>query len=334
MLYATQAIVAQDVHFSQIHASPTILNPAMNGLVNADLRFTANTKSQWNSITKAYRTFASSVDLKIRILPNGDIIGGGLQMFSDRAGDLDFTTTSVGFGVSYMKSLDKNNNYISFGLNNAYVTNRIDYTKIIAFDNEPIVQNGADNQIKYWDISAGMGWFYNINKDYAFHLGVSLFHLNRPLVSFSDEGAFDDDQFLFRKWVVHGTGDLKINRQSILKPSFMFKDQGPHREITLGSFWKYKTSKDARQRTPTSIYFGAWLRWHIEKDLIGKDAIIGAIRFDYKNTLMTFTFDLNISSLSRASSGSGGPEFSIIQLIDFRDSNARPVKLECPAFMY
>ncbi len=325
---------AQDMHFSHIHASPTILNPAMTGLFNGDIRFTANTKSQWNSFTKGYRTMAGTADMKLSVLPGGDIIGGGLQVLSDKAGDLDFTTTSVGFSISYMKALDKRQNFIAFGLNNSYVNNRVDFTKAIAFDNEPLIQNGSDFRVNYWDVSAGVGWFYNINKDYAFHLGVSVFHLNRPFVSFADEATLTDGQHLYRKWVVHGTGDFKISRKSTLKPSFMFNDQGPHREISLGSFWKYRTSKDRRQQTPTSIYFGAWMRWHAVQGFVGKDAIIAALRVDYKNTYMTFTFDINISDLSAVSYGQGGPEFSVIQLVDFRSKRYRPKKLECPAFIY
>ncbi|MEO0778461.1 MAG: type IX secretion system membrane protein PorP/SprF, partial [Bacteroidota bacterium] len=43
---------AQDVHFSHIHASPTLLNPSMTGLINGDLRLIANTRSQWQSVTR------------------------------------------------------------------------------------------------------------------------------------------------------------------------------------------------------------------------------------------------------------------------------------------
>ncbi len=325
---------SQDIHFSQIHASPTILNPAMTGLTNSDIRFTLNTKSQWNSVTTAYNTLAGTMDLKIGYLPNGDVIGGGLVLSTDKAGDLEFKTNTVGLSVSYMKSLDKGGNFIAFGLNNSFVTNSVNYSNIEAFDIEPSIQNGANDRIGYWDVSAGIGWFHTFSKDYAFHIGASLYHINKPYVSFLDDGGVSEDLFLYRKWTIHGTGDLKLSKKSILKPSFIYKDQGPHKEITLGSFWKYRPSKDRGQDNPTSIYFGSWVRWHAAKSYIGKDALIAAIRLDYKKTHMTFTFDVNISSLSKVSYGAGGPELSIIQLIDFRDENARPTKVECPAFIY
>ena len=324
---------AQDIHYSHIHASPTLLNPAMTGLFNGDLRFTGITRSQWQTVTKGYKTIAGSMDLKIIEMGQGDALGGGIQLQTDRAGDLDFRTNSTSLSFAYLKTLDKGNSFVSFGLQSAYVTNSVDYSKVIAFDNEPAIQSGANDKINYWDLSAGLAYFQNINKDYAFSIGAAVFHLNKPNVSFFEESLNDSDLYLFRKLVFHGTGDMKLSRKSVLKPSFLYVDQGPHKEITIGSFWKYRAAKDARQSNPTSIYFGSWVRWHAEKAILGTDAIIGAVRIDIRNTYMTFTFDINISSLSKVSFGSGGPEFSIVQIVDWRKENRRPKKIECPAFL-
>lgn len=274
------------------------------------------------------------MDLKIIETGQGDALGGGIQLQTDKAGDLDFRTNSVGLSAAYLKTLDKGDKFVSFGFQSAYVTNSVDYSKIVAFDDEPSIQAGANDKISYWDISAGVGYFHNINKDYAFSIGAAVFHLNKPYVSFLDNGYNDSDLYLFRKLVIHGTGDFQMSRKSVLKPSFIYKDQGPHKQITLGTFWKYRATKDARQTNPTSIYFGGWVRLHAEKDLFGTDAIIGAVRIDIKNTYMTFTFDINVSSLSLVSFGSGGPEFSIVQIVDWRKENRKPSKVECPAFLY
>lgn len=333
-LLTTLSASAQDVHFSQIHASPTLLNPAMTGLFIGDMRFIANAKSQWQNVTKGYRSLAGSVDMKLLEMSNGDIFGGGLYLMTDKAGDLNFKTTSVALNFSYMKSIDKGRNFISFGLQNAYITNSIDYSKIVAFDDEPTIRDGADDQIGYWDVSAGIGWFHNFRKDNAFHVGISLSHINKAYVSFFDNDYNDTDLYLHRKFVIHGTGDLKLNRRSTLKPSFLYAMQGPHRETTLGSFWKYRASKDRRQRRPTSIYFGAWVRTNISKANFSADAVVGAVRLDIQNTFITFTFDVTVSSLNQVTYGNGGPEFSIVQVLDFKKDRRRPAKVECPAFLY
>ena len=133
--------------------------------------------------------------------------------------------------------------------------------------------------------------------------------------------------------MVHGTGDLKMSKKSTLKPSFLYADQGPHKETTVGTFWKYRASKDRRQQKPTNIYFGAWVRTNIAKGYFGTDAIIGAVRLDIQNTYMTFTFDVTVSSLNKVAYGNGGPEFSLVQILDFKKKR-KPAKVECPAFLY
>ena len=329
-------VQAQDVHLSHIHASPMLLNPSMTGLFNGDVRLIGNTRSQWQSVTKGYTTAAGSVDMKLFSFRNGDVLGAGLQVYTDKAGDLNFKTNMLGGSVSYMKSLNgrRGGNYISFGIQASQMSNGIDFTRIEAFDYEPSIQNGADNRVRYLDITAGMTWYYSLNRNTHIYLGASVFHLNRPLVSFFKEQNVSDDLLLFRKLVLHGGGDIQISRKSSLRPSFIFKDQGPHQEITMGTFWKYKTNNDFKSDNPTSLYFGGWLRWHAENRAIGTDAVVAAVRFDYKKTYLTFTFDINISSLTRVSYGSGGPEFSIVQVLESKNRYRRPAKVKCPAFSH
>ncbi len=328
-------LYAQDVHFSHIHASPTFLNPAMTGLFNGDLRFIANYKSQWQNVTNAYKTAAGQVDMKLLESRNNTILGGGILVAHDKAGDLDFTTNVASLNLSVIKALDRRgDNYVSFGVQNSFYSQRLSYGNIVAFDNEPTISNGVSDKIDYWDLSAGIGWFYAYNRDNLFYLGGSLFHINEPLVSFFErENISTEGTFMQRKLVLHGGADFKIGRYSYLKPTFLFMDQGPHREITLGSFWKYaKLGKSLNTRSSASIYFGAWFRWYVEKDLVGSDAVIASVRLDYQNTLITFSFDINVSTLTRVSSGSGGPELSVIKILDLNRKRRRSSKVKCPAF--
>ena len=45
-LVSAASAVAQDAHFTQYFTSPLTLNPALTGLVNEDLRFAANYRTQ------------------------------------------------------------------------------------------------------------------------------------------------------------------------------------------------------------------------------------------------------------------------------------------------
>ena len=323
------SLFSQDVHFSHIHASPTILNPAMTGLFNGQVRFIANSKGQWNGLTKGYRTFAGSVDMRMFEFNREDVIAGGLNIISDKAGDLDFTTTAVLGSVSVLKTLG--DHYFAFGLQSGVISNSVDFSKIVAFDIEPDVQSGAPDRINYLDINTGVAWFYNFDRFSNIYLGVSASHLNRPDVSFYKDEDLSESLIAYRKYIFHGGADIEVNRKNTVMPSFIFMDQGPHREITVGSYWKYKTSMNGSRNSTSALYFGGWLRWYAERNYLGTDAIVAAIRMDFKNTFLSLTYDINISSLTRASNGAGGPEFSVIHIIDSW-GNKRPTKIRCPNF--
>ncbi|MFT4663232.1 MAG: type IX secretion system PorP/SprF family membrane protein [Gammaproteobacteria bacterium] len=323
------SLKSQDIHFSHIHASPTMLNPGMTGLFNGKMRFIGNARGQWNSVTNGYRSFGGSLDARLHQFSSKDIIAGGLHVVSDKAGDLDFTTTNVGASISVLKSLGEHS--FSLGMQSGVISNRVDYSKIVAFDVEPAVLAGAPDKVTYLDVNVGLAWFYNFDRFSNIYGGAALYHLNSPDVSFYKDNDIDESLLLKRRMVIHGGAEIEVNRRSMIKPSFLIMNQKPHREITLGSFWKYKSVRNGGRKSVSSIYLGGWLRWSMAQDYLATDAIIAALRFDYKKTFVSLTYDVNISTLTRASSGAGGPEFSVIHIIDDWGSR-RPTKVRCPDF--
>lgn len=329
ILLTSNVLMGQDIHFAHIHASPTILNPAMNGVFRGDIRFIANYRDQWQSITNGYRTFAASVDMPLLSVNRSNAIAGGLVLASDKAGDLDFSTNIVGLSLTGLKSLDrKGNNFISFGMQNAFVNNRVDYTNLHVHDVDPTIGSSESSSISYWDFSAGVGWFYAFSKSNYFYLGSALFHINNPNVSLYEQDQGEGIS-LFRKVVLHGGGDFRLGHSTSIQPEFVFMDQGPHREINLGGFVRYKRGKNAK-RYDYSVYLGGWIRWYAEKDIAGTDAFIAAVKMDFKKTYITFSYDFNLSTLTRASYGRGGPEFSVVKVLE--GVRKSPTKVQCPDF--
>ena len=180
-------------------------------------------------------------------------------------------------------------------------------------------------------MNLGLAWYYNFNRFSHIYGGASIYHLNSADVSFYKDEDLVDGLQLKRRFVIHGGAEIEINREHMIKPSFLVMNQKPHREITLGTFWRYKSIRNGGRKSESAIYFGGWLRWSIAQDYLATDAIIAAIRFDYKNTFLSLTYDVNISTLTKASQGAGGPEFSIIHIIDDWGSR-RPAKIKCPDF--
>jgi type IX secretion system PorP/SprF family membrane protein len=330
---------AQDIHFSHIHASPMHLNPAMTGVFNdGTTRFIANARSQWESVTNGYKTVAGSIDMKI-FDTKTSVFSGGLQLFADKAGDLDFSTTQAALSFSVMKAFDRRaSNFVSLGFQTSYTSNRFDQSKMFGFDNEPLIAYGLTDNIHYFDLSLGAGWFANFGKHNSMYIGAAVYHLNMPDVSFSSRlkdneptNFQDDEKALFQKIVFHGGGNFRVADNLAAMPSFIYLDQGPHKEISMGSFLKVATSR-SKNRVDKAFYMGAWIRWYKDTSISGVDAIVASVRADFNQTYLTFSFDINLSTLTRASYGAGGPELSVIQIIDYPRWRKKVFSVECPLF--
>lgn len=329
----------QDIHFSHIHASPIYLNPAMTGIFSdGELRFIANSRLQWQTFTKGYKTIAASADMKLFSLNSLSVLSGGLQLFADRAGDLNLSTHSAALNFAVQKSFDRTSrNLISIGFKGAYLNHRIDFSKMRGYEQETeLIENAVDN-IHNWDLGAGFTWFHRARYAQFLYLGASVFHINQPSITFFGDIDNPDEipdsengKMLYRKVVFHGGAKFKVHKNLSILPSFIFMDQGPDREIKIGTFAKYKNSR-AHTKNDYALYLGAWIRWYLEKDLAGTDALDLSLRIDYRKTIYTFSFDVNLSKLTRVSYGLGGPELSIIKIIDWKKLKRKKSKVKCPA---
>lgn len=325
----------QDIHFAHLSAVPTQVNPAYTGLMEGSARIGVDYRGQWNNFTKGFRTMALSADMKAWQGFN-DIIGAGIFINSDIAGDLNFTTQQIGFNVSYLKGLNRQKSYLSFGLQSSIFLRRLDWNNAVAFDSEPLAPTQTGSYSNFIDFSAGMAFFHRFNRKISFFAGTSLFHLNRPSVNFYQKGLFNwnnADQ-LYLKWIGHTGAEVKFGRFNSIRPSFIYLLQGPHRQMKLGTFYRYKPDRGLHTDSQIAIHLGGYLRSFIAKKYSGVDAIIFAARFEYRQAIVTISYDTNISSLIRASKGVGGPEISYVQKFNWERRKKRKSKVDCPTFQY
>jgi type IX secretion system PorP/SprF family membrane protein len=328
------SLLSQDIHLSHIHASPTYINPAMTGLFNGDMRFIANYRSQWETFTNGFQTFLGSADMKLNQgFGLQDDVGAGIQISSDKAGDLDFSTVSANFTMSYLKALNGiGDHFITFGVSNGIVQNRLDLSNLRVFDDDPYLTSGEFvPKTTYYDLSAGAAWFMPLRRQDHVYIGGSIFHLNRALVSFRNDGtSVQPGSNLIPRYILHGGASLRVSQVAELKPSFIFFDQSPHREFNMGTFLKITRETRSYLRPEYAFYAGFWYRWSIKNGEFNRDALIASLRYDFRNTVFSFSFDLNISPLRKASNGFGGPELSIMHFIDFIRPERKRVKVKCP----
>ncbi len=314
---------AQDPHFSQFYTSPLTQNPALAGAIY-DMQGIINYKSQWSSVANPFKTVAASFDMKFvkKKIKNG-YWAGGVNLFNDDAGISQLRTTLVNLTVAYHVQLDQFNS-LGAGLQGGICQRSINFGALqwgsqyngMNYDaslpsNEP---SGAATHF-FGDAGAGVVWAFNNNtrsmeiNDNNFlkwSLGASVFHVNRPNLSFT--GTKD---LLNIKYVLHGNGLISIPNSDIaFAPGFMFSKQGAATEILYGSLIRYNLQQHSKYTgfsKDAAISLGVFHRWG--------DAFALTMQLEISGYKLGMSYDINSSELRTASKGLGGFEISICYTI-------------------
>lgn len=324
LLTLTGLLQAQDPHFSQFFASPLTLNPAFTGKFDGQWRLSANHRDQWPSIPKAYVTSSASFDLGIlkKRIPETDIFGVGLSGVSDASANSQLKLNYGSLSLSYHKALDEEGyNTIGAGFQGTYSSMVLDISKLTFED--MLTQNGftgttsdvltnGKNQ-SYIDMNAGLLYSGSTNGDNNFYLGASMYHINRPKVSFKDK-----NWYLSGRITVHAGGSFPVSEVVTVNTSAIHQIQNKANETTLGVALGLLANSDPVN--PTSVYVGSWIRLN--------DAIIPYVGLEIAGLRIGATYDINISSLKAATGNRGGSEISIIYIKRPADSKGIP----CPKF--
>ena len=313
---------------SQFESAPMIINPALAGLFEGSQRFNINTRSQWSSVTTPYSTFAAAFDMPLVVrTSNRDMIGFGLNVFRDVAGDSKFGTTQLNYSVSYIKAVDNSNtNFISLGIQNGIGQRSIDYAKL-TFDNQfdgnmydasidSKEEHGISN-FNYIDFGFGANWRYQPITKTILNIGISVMHLNKPMQSFLD----DQSVRLDRKVTLYSYGLVPIAHDIDLQPKILYEKQGAFSELLLGASFKY--TQRSKKNEYLAMNGGLTIR--------NKDAMIIQVGIDVLSMYMGLSYDINLSGLVPASNMRGGIEFALVYKLA-KDKVARKKAMPCPIF--
>lgn len=321
---AVSVAKAQDPHFSQFFASPLTLNPAFTGKFDGVWRLAANHRDQWPSIPKAYVTTSASLDFGILKgkIPDGDVFGIGISGLSDQSADAALKLNYGAVSLSYHKALDEDGyNTIGAGFQATYSSAILDKSKL-TFEDQ-LTQNGFTNPTNetfnngttqnYFDINAGLLYSGSSNGLNNYYLGFSLYHINKPSLSFIDK-----TWALASRMTVHAGGAFPMSDVLTLNTSAIFQLQNKASEIVFGGALSALLNGD--DSNPTSVYFGSWMRVN--------DAIIPYIGLEINGLRIGASYDVNTSGLKAATASRGGSEFSLIYV-------HKPEKVKgipCPRF--
>ncbi len=328
LLFLGGNIVAQDIHFSQLEASPLNLNPAETGYFKADHRAVVNYRNQWASVTVPYKTFSASYEnLQKKWLKDKAHIGLGLLFNSDVAGDGNMGTIQVKLSPAlHYKPLLDSSLYISFGFNIAYNQHTLDYERLI-FDNQyngiqydaniQSSENFSGEQFSFVDVSLGLRFTYYIKASIPLHLGLVFNHLNKSKQGFMQA----KEDALKGKFNTYLSSDISLSRYWEMKPMAFYYRQGRYNELILGVL----LSKKINDINFRYFNFGLFSR--------SQDALIFRIGMNYQSFDIGFSYDLNYSKLRVASHGVGAFEISLRALF-FNPIRYEPCRnQQCPVFL-
>ena len=317
---------AQDIHFSQYYSSPSNLNPALSGVFKEDLRFTGNFRNQWHAVPVDYLTLSASFDMKVlgHLIENGHF-GVALLVNSDQAGDASLGGNQFLGNLSYIHRLGESW-FLSTGIQTGII-NRGFEEEALTFNNNwngDIFQGDLDSKenfkmtaINFMDLSSGLNLHYQ-KDDFRtkVDVGVALFHLIQPNVSYNDFAAVN----LARKISPYINMNFKIHDRFDLIGSGLFSKQGSNTEMLAGIFVKYYLNP--KSGLETAFIIGNSFRLN--------DALIPTIGLHYKTWKLGFSYDVNISDFKIASNRKGGPELSLQYVI----SKVKPLPTlkSCPIF--
>lgn len=318
---------AQDIHFSQFRSSPLNLNPAYTGFFDGDFRFSGIHRNQWKSVTTPYKTFSGAFDMNTALpMASTNLIGTGIVFNNDKAGDSDFGILEGALSTSAIKNLGGDStHFFSAGIQIGFAQQSINYNKL-TFDNQfngdvfdPNLGNGetfANDKFTYLDLSAGVSYLFRASDRFNLGLGIGVFHLNQPVMSFTE----NKESKLHRKISFDARSTIGLTENIFLLPAVLYSKQYVYNESDLGSSAKFILNRKPGRYF--AFYAGAWTRI--------KDAVYLSTGIDYNNLNVGFSYDINTSDLKRASNSKGAYEISLTYII----KKVKPLKVLAPCPVY
>lgn len=333
---------AQDQHFSQFYASPTLLNPALAGAYDGKYRVSALYRDQWrSSLDVPIKSTVAALDLRFDL--QGDLLAGdafavGIQFKSDQAGPFDLSTNAI-FGTgAYHKALDRSaNQVISAGFQFSAAQRNILYENIVFQDqfdglnqfSMPTSEDLPENNFSFGDLAVGLNYFHRVSSKLNFYGGGALHHLLTPEVSFYRNDSDPDQQMvssskLERRYSIHGGATIQTLSAISLSPRIYSSLQGQHFEVMIGNMFVFKPNPKASTR----LHLGGWLRMEKSFDnSIAPDALSLQAAFNIDNLLIGMSYDIGLSHIVNYAGNQGVFELSVSYFGDYESGDNL-----CPSF--
>lgn len=308
----------QDFHLSMYDAAPLFLNPAMTGVVEGQWRLHAQYRTQWRAVNfKPYQTALVSFDKPYKNW------GFGGQIANFRAGIGNYNVLQGLASVGYTIPLDKKRaNIISFGVQGGLSQKSVEH-QLHTFDNQYTTTNGGffDNSLANGESFGGQSFVIpELNAGFLYYyakqqsklnpfFGVSGFNLLTP-----QESWYEVNNKLPMRFYGHAGIRINLTETIYLIPKVLYQRQKEFNELTVASDIGVFLKKNELYLIGGLIYRA-------------NDAGIASIGLKKENYIARVSYDVNLSTLTAASTGRGGFEVSFTYMHQNKDK--KTVKI-CP----
>lgn len=316
---------AQDIHFSNFYTNTLNLNPAETGFFTGHYRFCLAYRDQYRTVAQPYQTVSANFDGKIIKRYWNHIIGYGVLLNFDKAGDADYNTVQCGIPVAQHLNLYGSKIIFSYGILPAIHYSTFDYSNLtfaeqfngLQYDPDIVVSEALDmNSTTYFDLNAGIQLTYKYSKTLTYTAGYALYNINQPNISFYNE----NDIKLRTRSVLHGNAKISVTSNIDVIPGFKMQFQGKQHEFHFGGMGIFYFDNSSISQVQTGIWFRSK----------NKDALIFGIGCQYMDFDIMLDYDLNISTLRTASHGHGAFEITVSYITAYQNKSRRMNAIRCP----
>jgi type IX secretion system PorP/SprF family membrane protein len=310
LLFATTGW-SQTFHFSQFHAVPMALNPALTGDMKGPYRFSANFRSQWVNGGTPYLTGALGADFHLlkKQIPEGSKWGLGFNILNDQSNGGGLQNTEISLSSAYHIKVDEfGDQTFGLGFQGTYHERKINLS-VLNFEDQftdqgfinslPTGEIFTDVNKKYFDINAGLIYNYrDPESGLQLFAGVSAYNLLQSKVAFTNLQNYH----LPSRYTEHAGGIIPVSQLSDIKFSATYMQMANATNLTVGAAWDYSLDIESA----TSIILGSWYRVD--------DAIIPYVGFRSNSFQLGLTYDATSSTLKTLSQSRNAYELSFVYM--------------------
>ncbi|WP_157975921.1 PorP/SprF family type IX secretion system membrane protein [Lewinella sp. IMCC34191] len=339
----SREVSAQDPTFSQVFASPTMLNPALTGLFAGRYRAVVSHRSQWGQVMPTpFSTTAFAADFRYRFdekRRTSDAFGGGILFLNDRIASVSLASNQMVIGGAYHKNLDgRGIEQLSAGFQLGIAQRSLGYGELTfedEFDGTSSYLSGAggevlpESSVSYGDYHFGLNYSRNPVRGLGIVAGLAMHHISQPEQSFyAEETAGEDVEVtntLHARYSAYVSARWDLGSAVEILPRVYYLTQGPHAMAVVGSHFRFA----AAQNDQTAFQVGALMRVAQSQSTYQATSVIGFAGLEAGDFLFGFSYDAGVFDSGRAGDRNRSTFELSASFIGLSDDDAA---VPCPKF--